>query len=392
VDTSGIDGSLDQAVAERVVPGVVAVAGDRDGTSYEAAFGSVSADGGAAARPDTMIALASMTKAITCVAALQLLEQERIELQQPVGDILPSFDQLQVLEGFDGDVPRLRAPASRATIRQLFTHTSGLAYFFANADILRYHQLTGIPDPTLGMRRVFEIPLVADPGTRWEYGISTDWLGLVIEAVSGQDLASYCEQHIFTPLGMSETTFRPSPSQRARLMTVHARTPDAGLVPAPVELPSEPEFWSGGAGAVGTGPDYLRFMRALLRGGELDGERILSPHTVELAFTDHLDGLELPAVMRSAVPELTNDVPALPFAQGFGLGLHLTLEDLPGVRRSGSGDWAGLFNCYFWVDRSAGVAGALLTQVLPFFDARVVELALAFEAAIYAQVGATATA
>jgi methyl acetate hydrolase len=392
MDTGAIDGLLERAVEEGAVPGVVAVAGDREGTLYEGARGRLSVDGEARVRADTMLALASMTKPITTVAALQLLERGTLELQQPVADVLPEFDRLQVLEGFDGDVPRLRAPAQRATIRELLTHTSGLGYWFSNPDIFRYHQLTGIPDATAGQRRMFEIPLIADPGTRWEYGTSTDWLGQVIEAASGQDLASYCEEHIFAPLGMSDTTFRPTEEQTARLMAIHARAPEGGLVLAALEVPAEPEFWSGGAGAVGTAADYLRFMRALLRGGELDGERILAPETIELAFTDHLDGLKLPEVIHSTVPELTNDVPALPIAQGFGLGFHLVLEDLPGMRNSGTGDWSGLFNCYFWIDRAAGVAGAFLTQVLPFFDARVLERAITFEASIYALVGATATA
>jgi CubicO group peptidase (beta-lactamase class C family) len=133
-------------------------------------------------------------------------------------------------------------------------------------------------------------------------------------------------------------------------------------------------------------------MRAMLRGGELDGERILRSETVDLAFTDHLDGIELPALIESAVPELSNDIPSWPVAQGFGLGFHLVLEDMPGMRCAGTGDWAGLFNCYYWIDRTTGVAGALLTQVLPFFDARIVETSLAFEQAVYSEVGAPAAA
>jgi CubicO group peptidase (beta-lactamase class C family) len=297
-----------------------------------------------------------------------------------------------VLEGFDGDEPRLRPPTCQATIRNLLTHTSGLAYWFANADVRRYHELTGIPYPTTCERAVFEMPLIADPGTRWEYGISTDWLGQVVEAASGEDLAAYCRDHVFLPLGMGETTFSPTEGQRARMMPIHSRTPDGGLVPTPLEWPAEPEFWSGGAGAFTTGADYLRFMRALLRGGELDGERVLRPETVDLAFTDHLDGIELPALIESAVPELCNDIPSWPVAQGFGLGFHLVLEDMPGMRRAGTGDWAGLFNCYYWIDRKTGIAGALLTQVLPFFDARIVETSLGFEQAAYAEVGAPAAA
>jgi methyl acetate hydrolase len=391
MDSSRIDGLLERAAAERVVPGVVAVAGDRDGVFYEGAFGRLAVDGDVPVRPDTMIWVASMTKAITSVAALQLIEQGSLELQAPVASILPAFGRLQVLEGFDGDTPRLRAPARPATIRHLLTHTAGLGYWFANADVLRYHELTGIPDPTSGSRRMFEMPLVADPGTRWEYGTSTDWLGQVVEAVSGQDLAAYCQQGIFSPLGMADATFAPDDDQAVRMMGVHSRTPDGGLGPAPLD-PLEPEFSSGGHGAYATAADYLRFMRALLRGGELDGERILRPETVELAFTDHLCGVELPAMIRSAVPEVSNDVPSLPVAQGWGLGFHLVLEDLPGMRRAGTGDWAGLCNCYYWIDRAAGVAGALLTQVLPFYDARIVETSAAFEEAVYAEVGAPAAA
>src|SRR5207248_2714851 len=157
-------------------------------------------------------------------------------------------------------------------------------------------------------------------------------------------------------------------------------------------MPLEPEFFSGGAGAASTGPDYMRFMRALMRGGELDGERILKSEIAELMFTDHLDGLSLPEVMRSAIPELSLDVPALPFRQGFGLGLHVVLEDIPGMRRAGTGSWSGLFNCYYWIDRATGIAGVFLTQVLPFFDSQVLEAALGFEAAVYAEVGAPAAA
>jgi CubicO group peptidase (beta-lactamase class C family) len=394
MNTTNIDALLEGAVARGAVPGVVAVVGDRDGTLYERAFGTLGVTDERPARTDTVFLIASMTKAIASVAALQLLEQGRLELEQPVADILPEFAELQVLDGFDGDEPRLRPPARQATIRNLLTHTSGLGYWFSNADLLRYHQLTGLPDPTSGRREMFKAPLIADPGTRWEYGTSVDWLGQVIEQVSGQDLNAYCHEYIFGPLGMNDSTFVPTEALLERVMTIHSRTPAGTLAAIDAEqlMPAEPEFFSGGAGAASTGPDYLRFMRALLRGGELDGERILGTETVELAFTDHLDGLSLPEVMRSAIPELTNDVPAMPFRQGFGLGLHLVFEDIPGMRHTGTGDWAGLFNCYYWIDRATGVAGAFLTQVLPFFDPQVVEASLGFEAAVYAVLGAPAAA
>jgi methyl acetate hydrolase len=392
MDSSSIDALLQAAVDSGGVPGVVAVAGDRDRTLYEGAFGELGGEDARPAKTDTIFAIASMTKALASVAALQLIEQGKLALEQPVSEVIPAFGELQVLDGFDGDTPRLRPPARQATIRNLLTHTSGLSYHFTSPEMLRYHQVTGLPDVTSGVRQALEAPLVADPGTLWQYGTSIDWLGEVIGAVSGQDLNAYCTEHIFGPLGMNDTTFVLTAELGERIMLIHSRVADGGLVISEFDLPTEPEYFSGGAGALSTGPDYLRFMRAMLRGGELDGERVLKEETVELAFSDHLDGLSLPELMVSTVPELSNDVPAMPFNQGFGLGFHLVFEDIPGMRHAGTGDWAGLFNCFYWIDRATGVAGAFLTQVLPFFDAQVVEPALGFEAAVYAALGAPAAA
>ena len=387
---SGVDGVLEEAVAAGVVPGVVGVVGDRDGGIYEGGFGRLGPESERPVGSETMMRLASMTKPIVSVAALQLLEQGAIELEQPVQGILPRFAELQVLDGFDGETPRLRAPVRQATIRNLLTHTSGLGYWFVNEDALRYHRLTGLPYPSTGSLAALGMPLVADPGTRWEYGTSIDWLGLVVEAVSGLELPTYCERHIFAPLGMTDATFRPSEEQRSRMMVLHSRLSNGTLGSSSMEFSERPEFWSGGSGGFATARDYLRFLRALLRGGELDGERVLRAETVELAFADHLDGIPWPAGMLSTVPDLSNSVPSVPFGHGFGLGLHLVLRDLPRMRRAGTGDGSGLFNCYFWIDRAAGVTGAFFTQVLPFFDERVVERLVSFEVAAYESIGAGA--
>jgi methyl acetate hydrolase len=287
-------------------------------------------------------------------------------------------------------MPRLRPATRQATIRELLTHTSGCGYFFSNAELRRWHELTGTPHVLTGVKESLYIPLVTDPGTRWEYGISTDWAGQVIEAVRGQDLETVFAERICGPLEMIDTTFLPDDAQRLRLPTVKSRTADGSLQDSAMELP-EPEFFSGGGGLVATASDYLRLLRALLRGGELDGARVLGAEFVEMMFSDQLDGIPLPEMMHSADPELTNDVPKLPFAQGWSYGLQLILENIPGMRRAGTGSWAGLLNSYYWIDRSSGVTAALFTQVLPFFDARVVETALGAELAVYAQVGAGAT-
>jgi methyl acetate hydrolase len=387
-----IDALLERASAENVVPGVVAMVADRDGVVYEGTAGRLRVGDGAPATTETLFRIASMTKALTSVAALQLVEQDRLALDQSVASVIPAFGSLQLLEGFNGDEPRLRDLSREPTIKNLLTHTSGLAYWFSNVDLKTWHDVTGSPTPLSGLRKCLDTPFVAEPGERWEYGVNTAWLGLVVEAITDQTLDEYLARHVFEPLGMVDTTFRPTEAQRERMMDIHDRTPDGGLSLSAIEIMEEPELAFGGEGAYATAGDYMRFLRALLRGGELDGAQILEPETAALMFTDHLDGVPLPEIMPSAVPELTNDVPSLPFRQGFGLGLHQLLEDVPGMRKAGSGDWAGLFNSYYWIDPASGITAAIFTQLLPFFDGRMVETLLQFEQDIYAQVGAATAA
>ena len=212
----------------------------------------------------------------------------------------------------------------------------------------------------------------------------------MIEALDGRDLAAAVRERVFVPLGMTDATFSPNAGQRFRMIPVHHRTADGGVIAGEIDLPPAPELWAGGHGAYGTARDYGRFMAAMLNDGELDGARILSPETVALAFSDHLGGIAWPEVMESAAPEFSNDITALPVKQGFGLGFHVVLEDLPGMRHAGTGDWAGLFNSYYWIDRASGVAGAFFTQVLPFFDLAIVQTALDVEQAVYSGVTADA--
>ncbi|MHB8690051.1 MAG: serine hydrolase domain-containing protein [Solirubrobacteraceae bacterium] len=380
-DGSAIDQMLDQAVASGVFHGVAAMVVDRDGVMYEHAAGESSAG--------TIYRNASMTKAVATTAALQLLEQGRLRLDATVESVLPEFGELQVIDGFDGEgQPLLRAPAGKPSIRQLMNHTSGLGYFFLNEKLLRLGSLTGMPSPIEGKKVALNAPLVNDPGTVWEYGVSTDWLGLVVEQIVGQRLGEYVAEHIYRPLGMVDSTFNFDSVPRDRLLPIRLRAADGTLQPTEIDLPTGAEWDAGGHGSLGTIQDYARFIRAWLRDGELDGARILSPETVALAFEDHLAGATLPEVMRSLVPELANDVPALPVPQGWGLGFHLVSVDIPGMRSAGTGDWAGLFNSYYWIDRAAGLGGVIMTQILPFFDAQVVETLIGFEVAAYAQLAA----
>jgi methyl acetate hydrolase len=381
LDTSALDAILANAVATGAVPAVAAFVVSPDDVLYSGAVG---------VEPDTVFRYASCTKAIASVAALQLVEQGRISLDDEVATHLPDFAKAQVLDGFADGQPVLRPPRRPATVRELMNHTSGASYFFTSADLRQFHEVTGTPTVVTGEKAsVTEVPLVRDPGTVWEYGTSTDWLGLLVEEVSGKDLEQYIADHVSGPLGMPDVTFKPSTEQAARVMPLYARTPDGGFFEFPLEMPQAPEFWSAGYGLYGTAEAYARFIRALLRGGELDGARILNEDTVALAFTDSLNGVPMPeGGIVSSAPELTNDVPAYPFAEGWGLGFHLTLEDVPGARKSGTGDWAGLFNLYYFIDRASGIGAMILTQVLPFFDNQVVGTWMELEAAIYAGLSA----
>ncbi|HMO47998.1 MAG TPA: serine hydrolase domain-containing protein [Rubrivivax sp.] len=379
-DGSAIKTLLDAAVAKGAVHGIAAVVVDRQGQLFHHATGE--------ADERTLFRNASMTKAVATTAALQLVEQGRLDLDATVESILPEFGRLQLLEGFDGDTPRLRAPARQATVRQLMTHTAGLGYFFTNDKLMRCLQLTGAPSPLSGEKRSLSVPMVNDPGTLWEYGVNTDWLGLIVEKLSGQSLGSVLQQQVYAPLGMRDSSFAPSAEQRARLLRVMQRQADGSLAPSVHDLPASSEWDAAGHGSYGTVQDYGRFVQAWLN----DGAGVLQPATVQMALRNHIEGVPLPELMKSAMPELSNDVPSLPVPQGWGLGFHLTLADLPGMRSSGTADWAGVFNSYYWIDRAKGIGGVLMTQLLPFFDMGVIETLMGFETAVYQQVGAAVPA
>jgi CubicO group peptidase (beta-lactamase class C family) len=379
-----LDEVLSDAVTRHVAAGFAAVVADRDGDLYLGAAGSLAAGEDRPATTDTMFRIASMTKPLATVGTLQLVEAGRLNLDDEVALIVPAFAELQVLDGFDADTPVLRPAASAATIRQLLTHTSGHGYWFGNAELARYRELTDLPDVLTSRRGALAAPLIADPGARWEYGISMDWMGHVIETITGQDLGTYLTEHVLGPLGMSDTTFSPTPQARDRLMSLHERSDGGGVAPRELDWPDTPEFCAGGHGLYSTARDYGRFLRAMLRGGELDGARVLRAETVDLAFSDQLDGLPLPDLIPTQAPWLIHDVVALPFRQTWGFGFQLMLEDIPGMRREGSGFWSGILNTHFWIDRRSGIAGAVLTQLVPMFDEAMLETLAAFEMAVYA--------
>ncbi|MEN0074336.1 MAG: serine hydrolase domain-containing protein [Paracraurococcus sp.] len=383
--TAAIDRVLRQAVESGAVPGVVALAADRDGPIYEGAFGRRSLASPAAMTPDTVFWVASMTKAVTSVAAMQLVEEGRLSLDAPLGPLLPGLAAPQVLEGFAPDgTPRLRPARRPITLRHLLTHTAGFAYNTWNADIGRYMEATGLPAPRSGKLASLEAPLVREPGERWEYSIATDWVGRAVEAASGERLERYVFARILEPLGMQDSGFVPGPAQRARRAGMHQRGADGRLTPIDFALPEAPEFFGGGGGLLSTGPDYLRFLRMLLGGGSLDGAQVLRPETVAEMGRNQIGALVFQP-LRSVLPAISGDCDPFPGTPcRWGLGFLINEADIPGRRAAGSLAWAGLGNTWFWIDPRRGIAGLLLTQILPFADPAVLDLFAGFETALYA--------
>jgi CubicO group peptidase (beta-lactamase class C family) len=227
-----------------------------------------------------------------------------------------------------------------------------------------------------------------DPGDKWEYGINIDWVGRLVEEISGERLDAYCRDHIFAPLGMTDTGFVPTAEQRARQAAVHQRLADGSLEAQPLETPlATPEFFAGGGGLYSTAGDYLAFLRALLHDGSFKGAQIIKPETVALMGENHIG--TLPAgVMATAMPERTNDVDFFPGAPvRWALGYMLTLDPGPNGRSAGSVTWGGIFNTYYWLDPRRKVTGLIMTQILPFADPQVLALYGAFERGIYQAAG-----
>jgi methyl acetate hydrolase len=381
--SSSLDQVLNDAVEAGAVPNVTAIAADRNGIIYEGAAGPRVAGGSDPVTVDTHYRIMSMTKMVATATALQQVEQGNLDLDAPVDSYRPEFADLQVLEGFDGDVPRLRPPASRATVKQLITHTAGLGYWFWNADLARWEAVTSTPNVLSGSNVIFSAPLVADPGTKLEYGINTDWLGKVVEAASGVTLDVAVKEGITGPLGMDQTAFLMSEEQRGNAVPVHLKGADGTWAASEIELRQDPDYWAGGHGLHSTPRDYLKFQRALLGGGALDGVRILREATVDAAFTNQIGDLDFPETIITADPASTATFTAGP-GHKWGYGLLLNTDDVPGRRRAGSGAWAGLLNTHFWVDRTTGVTGAIYTQFLPFVTPEAVTMYQDFEAALYA--------
>ena len=379
-----LDRILAAGIERGAAPGASMTVVNADGVLYEGAAGERSIGSGQAFTTDTVGAIFSMTKAVTGAAVMQLVEQGKLSLDAPAGEVCPELAEAVVLEGFDSDgQPVTRPPASPVTLRQLLTHTSGFVYDLWNADAAQWYETTATPNVLSLKKAGLCLPLAFDPGTKWEYGVGIDWAGLMLEAVSGQTLGQYFAEHLTGPLGMTDTGFAPTPSMLERFAAMHARGEGGSLTPMELPAAEDPEFEMGGGGLASTMGDYGRFIRMILNDGELDGTRVLAPETVQTMAQNHIGDLRV-EMLRTVAPHLSNDAEFFPGEpKTWGLTFQINEQSAATGRPAGTLMWAGLSNCFFWIDRTNGIGGAYMSQILPFGDDESLKLFYEMETAVY---------
>lgn len=376
------DKILKNATDTGAVPFVVAMYGDADGVTWAGASGDCRDD--LIASTETVFRVFSMTKAVGSTAAMILADRGKLDFDRPVEDYLPEFSKVQVLEGFDGDTPILRKPKSKATVRQLASHTGGLVYEGWNENCVKYLKVTDTPNTLTGDKRSLYSQMGFDPGERWEYGIGIDWLGQVVEAVDGRRIDEFCQQEIFTPLGMKDTAFELDASKEARLAQIYARDDENKFVKHPLVLTPNPEYYGMGHAMYSTPQDYLNFLRMFLNKGTLSGHQILSAEAVNAMLANSIGDLRI-AKSISTRPKISDDIDFFPeYEKTHSLGFMRSEEDVPGMRSLGSQSWAGVCNTHYWFDPARNVAAVIMTQSLPFVEKPFMALYEEFERAVYA--------
>ena len=374
--------TLDEAVAKNQVPFVVGMTGNAAGVTFSGAAGEAAP--GRAAAADTVFRIFSMTKALGSTAAMILIDRGEMDFDTPVESVLPEFAEMRVVEGWDGDTPRLRAPKVKATARHLATHTSGLEYEFWRAEPAEYLARTGHPSVLSGLKASMFYPMTTDPGTRWGYGPSIDWLGLMVEKISGQRIDAFLKANVFDPLGMADTDVEVRPHMASRLAGVKARGEDGRFGDFELAPPSNPEVYGMGHALYSTPQDYLRFLRMLLNRGALDGQRVLSEAGVARMLENHMGPLTFEKMVTVAPPITADFDPFEGTTKTHSFGFMRNEQDIPGRRRAGSQSWAGVLNTHYWFDPTADVAGLIMTQSLPFVEPPFMAAYDAFERSAYA--------
>jgi CubicO group peptidase (beta-lactamase class C family) len=369
---------LRSGIAQRKIPAAVGMVADGHSILYSGAFGTRDSSG-VPVTADSIFAIASMTKAITTVAALQLVEQGKVKLDEPVAQYLPKLANLEVLEGFDAETgkPKLRPARTPVTLKHLLTHTSGICYDIWDADMFRYTSQTKGVVPSIP-------PLMFEPGTRWQYGMGVDWAGRLVEAVSGMNLEEYFQARILGPLEMRDTSFLVPAAKFERLVADYSRQSDGSLKENPRVQPSAPKEFNGGGGLYSTTGDYVRFMQMILGKGRGSNKvQILQPKTVESMEINQI-GSATAGKMKSYRSNLSSDVDIQPGAtEKWGLGFLINNTAYEGGRSAGSLAWAGLLNTFYWIDPKRRMCAVLMMQFLPFVDQEAVGLLGDFERAVY---------
>ena len=367
-----VDRVLAEAVDEGRVPGVVAAVSSPAACRYLSAFGLAASDPERAMQTDTVFRIASMTKLVTSIGVMMLVDEGSVELDATLGDYVPGFRQPEVLLELDAASGRFttRPAAREATLRELLSHTAGYGYWWLHEPL----RLVSGDRPDLAHPPF----LIADPGTGFAYSTSTDVIGLLFEPVTGQSLDTFLAERIFAPLGMVDTGFR-RPAARARLARVHRRS-GAGFRQLPQE--EKDNEVSGGTGLFSTAGDYSRLLRCLLSGGEQDGARILSAGAAAAIGRNQIGEFRT-GVQRTAFAERSDDLVFLDGSQKFGFGVMVETVPHAGKRGIGSYGWGGIVNTYFWVDPGRELAAVLLLQLAPFACGPCIDLLDAFERAVY---------
>lgn len=394
---STIDDILHAAVADGAVPNAVAIVANREGVLYRGSAGVVSPTDDTPVDANTVYRIMSMTKIITTTVALQLVEKGALDLDAPVAQYYPDFAKRKILTGFDGDTPQFADPTRQATVKQLITHTAGQGYMFFNSDLHKWEDVTGYPGILCGKPEMLDSPLLFEPGERFEYGINTDVLGAVVEAAAGERLDAMIQAGVLDPLGMSDTSYVLEEGMRSRVTPIQVKDEHGQWVANDIDYAQDPELIPGGHGLYSTANDYIKFQRALLGGGALggagagaggagEGARLLEESTVQQMFSNQIGDLWFPEAISTGDPFFSDDYNAGP-GWKWGLGLLVNTEDVPGMRKAGSGAWAGLCNTQFWIDPTSGLAGSIYSQTLPFVSPGAVKMYQDFEKAVYAEFG-----
>jgi methyl acetate hydrolase len=377
---SKLDETLRSGIARRGIPAAVGMVGTANKTLYAGAFGARDSSG-EPVTVDSIFAIASMTKAITTVAALQLVEQGKVQLDEPVSRHLPQLGGLNVLDGFDRETgkPKLRPAATQVTLKHLLTHTSGFCYDSWDGDMFRYTSQSN------GAATAETVPpLMFEPGARWQYGTGVDWAGRLVEALSGMNLEEYFQSRILRPLDMRDTSYILPASKFDRLAGRHQRQPDGTLKQDPRTPPAPPKQFNGGGGLFSTVGDYTRFMQMILgKGRGVNKAQILQAKTVGTMEINQIGSLTA-GKMKSYRTAASSDVDMQPgFPEKWGLGFLINTTPYAGGRSAGSLAWAGINNTFYWIDPKRSLCAVLMMQFLPFVDREAVGLLSDFERAVY---------